>query len=111
MAVPSVNITIEKGSDHQSTFTLTNADGTAYDLSNKSAVSKLKKFPSSTTSYSFSSSLTVATGKVTISMGNTVTNSLDSGRYYYDIVLTNTSTNKKTRVIEGMALVTPSVST
>jgi len=111
MAVPSVNISIEKGSDHSSTFTITNADGTAYDLNNQSAVAKLKKFPSSTTSYSFSSSLTVATGKVTISMGNTVTNSLDPGRYYYDIVLTNNSTSKKTRVIEGMVLVSPSVST
>jgi len=111
MAVPSVNITIEKGTDHASSFTITNADGTAYNLTNQSAVAKLKKFPSSTTSYSFSSSLIVATGKLTISMGNTVTNTLDPGRYYYDIVLTNSSTSKKTRVIEGMALVTPSVST
>ncbi len=111
MAVPAVNITIEKGADHASTFTITNADGTAYDLNNQSAVAKLKKFPASTTSYSFSASLIVATGKVTISMGNTVTNALDPGRYYYDIVLTNNSTSKKTRVIEGMALVTPSVST
>jgi hypothetical protein len=55
--------------------------------------------------------LVVATGKITISMGNTVTNALDPGRYYYDIVLTNNLTSKKTRVIEGMALVSPSVST
>lgn len=111
MAVPSVNITIEKGVDHSSTFTITNADGTVYDLTNQSAVAKLKKFPSSTSSSSFSASLTVSTGKVTISMGNTVTNALDPGRYYYDIVLTNSTTSKKTRVIEGMALVTPSIST
>jgi hypothetical protein len=111
MAVPTVNITIEKGADYASTFTISNSDGTPFDLTNQSAVAKLKKFPSTTTSYSFTPNLIIATGKVTISMGNTVTNSIEPGRYYYDIILTNNITSKKARVIQGMAIVTPSIST
>jgi hypothetical protein len=107
MAVPAVNIVIEKGADYFATFTITNPDGTPYNLTDTSALSTLRKFPDATTGIStFSSSLVVATGKITISMGNSVTSELDMGRYYYNIVITNNNNNKKTRVIEGMALVT-----
>jgi len=106
MAVPAVNIVIEKGADYFATFTITNPDGTPYNLSDTSALSTLRKFPDATTGITtFTSSLVVATGKVTISLGNSITSELDMGRHYYNIVVTNNNTNKKTRVIEGMAIV------
>ena len=45
MAVPVVNIGIEKGTDYFATFTITKPDGTAYDLSNSSALTTLRKYP------------------------------------------------------------------
>ena len=110
MAVPTVNITIEQGADFASSFTITNSDGTVFNLLDNSAVAKLKKFPESTTSYSFSTSITVSTGKIILSMTDTVTSTIPAGRYYYDIFLTNTVTGLKTRVIEGMALVSAAIS-
>ena len=110
MSVPSVNITIEQGADFASTFTITNSDGSVYNLLNTSATAKLKKFPESETSYSFSTSITVSTGKITLTMANTVTSTIPSGRYYYDILLTNNVSGLKTRVIQGMALVSAAVS-
>lgn len=110
MAVPAVNIIIEQGADFASTFTITNSDGTVYNLLNNSATAKLKKFPESKTSYSFSTSIIVSTGKITISMGNDVTSEIPSGRYYYDILLTNNISGLKTRVIEGMAFVSAAIS-
>jgi len=110
MAVPAVNITIEQGADFASTFTITNSDGTVYNLLNSSATAKLKKFPESKTSYSFSTSIIVSTGKITISMANDVTSTIPSGRYYYDILLTNNTSGLKTRVIEGMAFVSAAIS-
>jgi len=110
MSVPAVNITIEQGTDFASTFTITNSDGTVYNLLNNSAVAKLKKFPESETSYSFGTSLTVSTGKISLTMANTVTSTIPAGRYYYDILLTNDTTGLKTRVIEGMAFVSASIS-
>ena len=109
MAVPAVNITIEQGADFASTFTITNSDGTPYNLSNSSAIAKIKKFPESTTSYSFSTSITVATGQITLSMTDDVTSTITPGRYYYDILVTSVS-GLKTRVIEGMAFVSASIS-
>lgn len=110
MAAAPVNIVIEKGTDFSESFAIKNYDGTIVSLSGCSAVSKLKKYPESETSYSFSTSINESVGEVLISMGNTTTNSLDPGRYYYDIVITNPDTTK-TRVVEGMALLTPSAST
>lgn len=110
MAAAPVNIVIEKGTDFAESFAIKNYDGTIVPLTGCTAVSKLKKYPESKVSYSFSTSINASTGEVIISMGNTVTNSLDPGRYYYDIVITNADTSK-TRVVEGTALLTPSVST
>lgn len=110
MAVPAVNISIEQGADFSSTFTITNSDGSLYNLLNTSASAKIKKFPESETSYSFSTSVTVNTGKITISMSNDITSTIPSGRYYYDILLTNNVTGLKTRVIEGMAFVSAAIS-
>lgn len=111
MAVLSVNITIEKGTDYENTFTVTNPDGTPFNLSNQTSTAKIKKFPSSTTSSSFNVGIVTSTGQITVSMANTVTNALVPGRYYYDVITTSSATGKIKRIVEGMALVTASVST
>jgi len=109
MTVPSVNITIEKGTYFENTFTINNSDGTPLNLTGYSAVAKIKKYPSSPTSHPFSITITANTGKIQVSMGHTTTASLSEGRNYYDIVITSGG-GTKSRVIEGMALVTPSIS-
>ena len=111
MAVPSVNITIEKGADYENVFTITNPNGTPLDFIGYSPSAKLKKFPSSTSSSQFTVGIVTSAGQVTVSMAHTVTNALDPGRYYYDVIITSQSTGKISRILEGMALVTPSVST
>ena len=110
MAVPSVNINLEQGADYSSSFTITNANGSIYNLLNCSADAKLKKHPGSTTSYPFTTSLTVSTGRIDLSMTNSLTSTIPPGRYFYDILISNGSTNIKTRVIEGMAMVTGGIS-
>lgn len=109
MAVPALNITIDKGISYSSTFTVTNPDGTPAVLTGYGAVAKIKKYPGDTASQSFSVSITAATGRVQISMASTTTALLDEGRHYYDVVVTAPSGNT-TKVVEGMALVKPSVS-
>jgi len=105
MAARSVNLTIEQGTDFTTTFTIKNPDGTVLPLTGYSAVAKLGKHPSATSTTSFSTSITASTGKVTLTMGNAVTANLEPGRYYYDCVIESSGGNK-TRVIEGMVLVT-----
>jgi hypothetical protein len=47
---------------------------------------------------------------IALAMTDTVTSTITPGRYFYDILVTNSS-GLKTRVIEGMALVTAGIST
>lgn len=110
MAVPSVNITIEQGTDFTSTFTVANSDSSVYNLYNSTAVAKLRKHHSSTKSYSFTTTITVLTGKIQLDMSSDITKDIEPGRYYYDILLTNTNTGMKTRVIEGMVMVSGGIS-
>ena len=110
MAVPVVNIVIDKGSDFEASYSVTNSDESVYALLNQSATAKIRKHPTATSSKSFNTTITVALGEIKISMGATVTADLTSGRNYYDVILTNSTTGKITKVFEGMAMVNDTVS-
>jgi hypothetical protein len=107
MATAAINITIEQGEDFSATYNVLNPDESIAALANYSAAGTLRKHPGATTGYSFSTSLTVATGTVTISLSNSVTKLLSPGRYYYDVFLI-ASGGIRTKAFEGNALVNPS---
>tara|TARA_B100000282_G_scaffold104480_1_gene73930 strand:- start:18503 stop:18835 length:333 start_codon:yes stop_codon:yes gene_type:complete len=109
MAVPVVNIVIEQGADYSSSFTITNPDGSPYTIFNNSAAATLKKHSASETSYAFTSEIDPDDGQILLSMSNTLTSTIPPGRYFYDIVITNINDGYKSRVIEGMAMVTPGI--
>ena len=105
-----VNIVIEQGTDYEKVFTIYNPDKSVLDLTGYTGVAKIRKFPESTTSTSFSVGITSSAGKVTVSLANTITSELKSGRYYYDVIVTSQSTGKKTKLVDGMVLVNASES-
>ena len=49
------------------------------------------------------------TGKINLHLNVANTVKMEAGRYVYDVMLLNDSTSVKTRVIEGIATVTPGV--
>jgi hypothetical protein len=110
MAVPAVNLTIEKGTDFESIFNVTNSDGSVFSLSNYSASAKIRKHPISTSSQSFSTSITVATGEIKITMNAATTALLSAGRNYYDVIITHVSTGKIIKVFEGSIIVSETIS-
>lgn len=110
MAIPAVNLNIEKGTDFEATFNVSNADGSVFLLSNFIASAKIRKHPTAPISKSFSTSITVQTGEIKISMGSTVTADLTPGRNYYDVLITKNSTNKVQKVFEGTIIVSDTVS-
>lgn len=107
MATPSINLIIEQGEDFSATFTILNPDESAASLASYTVVGTLKKHPGSSTGYSFSTTLTVSTGKVTISLTDSVTSSLTPGRYYYDVFLISPG-GSRSKAFEGNAIVNPS---
>ena len=110
MTVPAVNIIIEKGTDFEATYNVTNNDSSVYSLTNQTATAKIRKHPTATSVKSFQTSITTATGEIKISMGSTVTADLTAGRNYYDVILTHTTTGKVIKIFEGTALVHETVS-
>lgn len=109
-ANPVINITIPQGANYSETFQSTESDGSASNLAGYSGEAKLKKHPAATESTSFSVTITGSTGEVAIAMTSGVTGGISPGRYLYDVRLTS-SAGTKTRLVEGMALVTAGIST
>ncbi len=110
MTVPAVNIIIEKGTDFEATYNVTNNDSSVYSLTNQAATAKIRKHPTATTSTSFTTSITTSTGEIKISMTAANTALLTAGRNYYDVILTHATTGKKVKIFEGTALVHDTVS-
>ena len=109
MSVPVVNLRIEKGTTFESTFNVTNSDGSVFELNNYTATAKVKKWPAASESKSFTTTITSAIGEIKISMASTITASLSSGRNYYDVTVTK-STGAITKVFEGTITVVDTVS-
>ena len=105
------NIFIDQGATFTTTLTINDSTGSALDLTNFTAIAQIRKSPSSSTSTAF----TVAcvsprtTVQITISLTDSHTTALEAGRYNYDVLITS-GASVKTRVVEGIATVNPSVS-
>jgi hypothetical protein len=103
-AVSAVNLTIQKGTNFEETFSLTMDDETSANLQGYSAIAKLRKYPTAGVAYTFSTSVTTATGTVKISMPDTVTSTLPSGRCFYDVLIIS-GNGTVTKAIQGNVIV------
>lgn len=110
MAVPAVNLTLDKGTDFEATFNVSNTDGSVFSLLGYTASAKVRKHPSAEAYKSFATTITVATGEIKVSMASSVTSELVVGRNYYDVIITQANTNKIKKVFEGMIIVNDTVS-
>ena len=105
------NLFVDQDADFTTTVTVNDSNGSALDLTNYTALGMIRKTYQSSTATTFTSSFVSprTTGQITISLTDTQTAALESGRYVYDLVITDASGNK-TRVVDGIVTVTPSVS-
>ena len=104
------NIYIDQGSDFTTTISLTDSNGDILVLTGYSVLAQIRKtYGSTTIAATFTTALSADSGQLTLSLADTVTTGMDSGRYVYDVLLTDAS-GDKTRVLEGQAVLTPSVS-
>lgn len=91
-------------------MTVNDVQGDAVNLTTYSASSQLRKSYYSSSANTLTATVTGnANGEITLTMTAANTAALTPGRYVYDLVITNTVDNSKTRVIEGTAIVLPSV--
>jgi len=112
MAVPAVNLVIEQGTDFSRTFSLKRSDGSPLDLTDYTFEAKMRKWSGSAGYISFATTSNVnpAAGRLTISLTNSQTGIITSGRYNYDIIVENTDTSTVTKVITGQITVNSTIS-
>ena len=105
MAVKT-NIVIDQGTDFNSSFTFTDESDEPIDFSIYTANSQLRKTYTSSTSYTFQTSLT-NNGIIILSMNAATTSNLSLGRYVYDLEVE--ASGVRSRLVEGVVTVTPQV--
>jgi len=105
------NIFINQGADFSTTVTISDNTGSALDLTSFTALAQMRKTYESTSATAFTATFDSdrTTGKIELSLTGTQTSTLESGRYVYDLLITGASSDKS-RVVEGIATVNPSVS-
>ena len=102
------NLKIDQGSDFVTSITITDDDGDPISLANYSGAGQIRKYYTSTNAYDFDVSIQANTGVVTLSLDANTTNSMEFGRYVYDVELTS-DVGIVSRVLEGIVTITPGV--
>ena len=102
-------LTLEQGASFTTTVTVNGSDGSPTNLTSYTAAAQLRKSYYSTTANSFTVTVSnAANGELTMAMSAANTANLTPGRAVYDLLITS-PTNVKTRVVEGIATILPSV--
>jgi hypothetical protein len=103
------NIFIDQGSDYSNIVTVTASNGQPLDLTGFTVASQMRKSYSSSVAYNFSASiLSASLGRVRLQLTATQSEAIPPGRYLYDVEITSPGSSK-TRVVEGIATITPQI--
>lgn len=104
------NLLIEQGTDFTTSLTVNDSAGTPVNLTGYTGAGQIRKHYSSNTATTIAVSFSAdrTTGIVTLTVGRSLTGNMAYGRYVYDVELTNSS-NTRSRLVEGIATITPEV--
>lgn len=106
MPAEKVNTSFEQGTTVSISFSLTNEDGSDYDLSSSTARAQMRKHYDSVNSTPFS--CYISNSVITLSLTPAQSSNVEAGRYVYDVEVVDSSNNVK-RVVEGLITVYPEV--
>ena len=103
-------LTAEQGTDTTFQIDVVDANRNPRDLTGISVAAKFRKQYNSNIVYEFTDSIgTPATdGIIKLNLDAAFTNTIDAGRYFYDVEIT-TTTDTTERIVEGILEITPSV--
>jgi len=104
-----VELTIEQGANFNTVLDLKDAAGGILNLASYEVAAQLRKSYYSTTATSFTMTISdAAAGQITMAMDSATSANVTPGRYVYDVLITS-GAGVKTRIIEGIVTVLPSV--
>lgn len=108
MAV-TVNIYIDAGTDYTNIITVTDENSNELDITDYVIKSQMRKSVGSTTAYNIDANIYDAVnGQAILTLTATQSGAIPGGRYLYDVEITSPY-GIKTRVIEGLAIVSPQI--
>lgn len=104
-----VELTLEQGANFNTVLDLKDSAGGILNLAGYTVAAQMRKSYYSTTATNFTITVTdAAAGQITMSMNSANTANVTPGRYVYDVLITS-GASIKTRIIEGIITVLPSV--
>tara|TARA_R110000796_G_scaffold26398_5_gene73431 strand:+ start:666 stop:1022 length:357 start_codon:yes stop_codon:yes gene_type:complete len=110
------DFTFDQGADQSIKLELVNTDGTKKNLAGFTANAQIRKSYSSSDSdaitFSTQFESPVSTGVLNLTLTNTQTSAMKSGRYVYDVEISSQDSASNTiieRILEGQITVSPSV--
>jgi hypothetical protein len=104
-----VELTLEQGANFNTVLDLKDSAGGILNLAGYTVAAQMRKSYYSTTATNFTITVTdAAAGQITMSMNSANTANVTPGRYVYDVLITSGS-SIKTRIIEGIVTILPSV--
>jgi len=101
-------IFIDQGTTYTLSLTATDSAGSPINLSGCSISAQLRKSPAASNYTSFSTSITGSTGQFILTLAATASSAISSGKYMYDVELTNSS-GIISRIVQGTALIDPEI--
>jgi len=102
------NLVIDQGSTFSADLNLSDENGDVLPLSGYVANSQIRKWYTSTNAAAtFTTSINVDSGSITLTLTANQTSNLVAGRYVYDVELNDG--NEVSRIVEGIVTVTPQV--
>lgn len=111
MSAGYLELFIEQGEDYSVNITLDGLNGYPYNLTNSNVKSDIRKsYWSDNIAASFSSNVAnTELGIINLSLSANTTQNIKSGRYVYDVFITNTANPaNRSKVLEGIIHVEPS---
>lgn len=102
------HLTIDQGTDFTASIDLVDGSNQAFDLTGYTAEGQIRKNYASETAYDFTITHNDNLGRLFLEMDRSITNSMEPGRYLYDVEI-KSSANTVKRVVEGIVTVTPGI--
>lgn len=99
------NLYLEQGATYNNTITIKGD----YDLNGNGESQIRDSYYAANTRASFDVTVDQANNKVNLQMSANVTANVAPGRYVYDVIITDSTNNVITRILEGVISVSPSV--
>lgn len=109
MSAGYLELFLEQGETFSANVSLDQINGSPYNLMNYIVKSDIRKsYWSANTSATFTSTINISDSTIGLFLDANTTQNLSSGRYVYDVFLTDTVTNVRSKVLEGIVFVEPS---